>query len=143
MIVKRMLFTLTALAVSLSTVASDLVVVVNKLNPMQSLTKSEVIDIYMGRYLTFPDGSPVQPLDLKSNSKLKENFYLTLVNQNGRKVNAYWSRLLFSGRATPPLEVSSVAEALQQVIEAKSKMAYIPQSAVTNSVRVVFKFDQN
>ena len=143
MIYRQTLAIFSVLIISLTATASDLVVVINKLNPIESLTRSQVIDIYMGRFLTFPDGSPAEPLDLQSNSRLKEKFYLTLVNQNERKVNAYWSRLLFSGRAKPPLEVSSIEEALQQVIEAKSKMAYIPQSAVTHSVKVVFRFDQN
>jgi hypothetical protein len=125
---------------TLPAVASDLVLVVSKASPVESLTKSEVIDIYMGRFLTFPDGSEAQPIDLESDSGFKNQFYMSLVNQNERKINAYWSRLLFSGRAKPPRKVETVEEALNYLSEQNSRIVYIPESALTEAVKVVFRF---
>lgn len=82
--------------------STEFAVVVNKNNAINTLSKREIIDIYMGRYLTFPDGEASKPLDLPAQSALKNDFYIQLVNKDEQKINAYWARLLFSGRAKPP-----------------------------------------
>jgi len=123
--------------------ATAFVVVVNKNNPIESLSKREVIDIYMGRFLTFPDGEHVQPLDLPSQSSLKNDFYVSLVNQDERKIKAYWARLLFSGRAKPPETLDSIAAILAKVEKINQAIAYIPATAVTDNVKVVYRLDEN
>jgi ABC-type phosphate transport system substrate-binding protein len=124
-------------------VSSEFVVVVNKGNNIEALSKREVIDIYMGRYLTFPDGESAQPLDLPAQSQLKNDFYLKLVNQDERKINAYWARLLFSGRAKPPETVKSVDEVLQKLQTSEFSIAYIPASELTDNVKVVYRLNEN
>lgn len=123
--------------------SEELVVVVNKDNATDKLSKNEVIDIFMGRYLTFPNGDNVQPLDLPSRSEYRNTFYLKLVKQTESKINAYWARLLFSGRAKPPETAKSVADALTQLRESNHTIAYIPESQVTESVKVVYRLNEN
>ncbi|MGK0208629.1 MAG: hypothetical protein ACI8ZA_002646, partial [Gammaproteobacteria bacterium] len=50
------------LFVSFYAKSTEFVVVVNKSNAVNALSKREIIDIYMGRYLTFPDGETSKPL---------------------------------------------------------------------------------
>lgn len=69
----------------------------------------------MGRYLTFPDGETSKPIDLPAQSTLKNDFYLKLVNKDEQKINAYWARLLFSGRANPPSPSTSVEDAIKKL----------------------------
>lgn len=116
----------------------SLVVVVNAANPIQSLSKKEVIDIYMGRFKTFPDGQPVAPIDFPSGSEEKKSFYQQLVSKDERKIKAYWSRLLFSGRATPPIQ----ADSKQQVLESLNDqaLAYVPAKEVTQEMKIVYQF---
>ena len=97
----------------------------------------------MGRYLTFPDGEVSQPLDLPAQSTLKNDFYHQLVNKSEQKINAYWARLLFSGRAKPPSQTTSVEDALNKVEASKFAIGYIPKSQVTDTVKVVYQFDEN
>jgi len=128
---------------SLYSNAQELVVVVNKSNPINALSKREVIDIYMGRYVTFPDGESAKPFDLPAKSQLKNDFYLKLVNQNERKINAYWARVLFSGRAKPPESVESINEVLSHLQYSEFSIAYIPESEVTDAVKVVYRLNEN
>jgi hypothetical protein len=131
------------LLISLCSNAQDLVVVVNKSNNINELSKREVIDIYMGRYVTFPDGESAKPFDLPAESQLKNDFYLKLVNQNERKINSYWARVLFSGRAKPPESVESITEVLSHLKNTQSAIAYIPESEVTSIVKVVYRLNEN
>ncbi|MBJ7540023.1 hypothetical protein [Marinomonas transparens] len=137
------LISLSLLLLSLPGYAEELVVVVNKDNAISALSKQEVIDIYMGRYVTFPDGKNAKPLDLPARSSLKNEFYLKLVNQNERKINAYWARLLFSGRAKPPVSMTSVNEVLGHLRVSEFTLAYIPESELIDAVKVVYRLDEN
>jgi hypothetical protein len=123
--------------------SQDLVIVVNKNNSINELSKNEVIDIYMGRYMTFPDGKSAKPLDLPANSKLKSDFYLKLVNQSEQKINAYWARVFFSGRAKPPESVESIDDALNQLKDSEFGIAYIPESKLTDTVKVVYRLNED
>ena len=121
--------------------STEFVVVVNKSNAINALSKREIIDIYMGRYLTFPDGETSKPLDLPAQSTLKNDFYLKLVNKDEQKINAYWARLLFSGRAKPPTPSTSVEDAINKIAASQFAIGYIPLSQVTDEVKVVYTFD--
>lgn len=118
----------------------SLVVVVNKANQISLLSKKQIIDIYMGRYLSFPDGESVSPIDFPTNSNIKQQFYLQLVNQNERKIKSYWSRLLFSGRAKPPKEAQSLENAIVLIEQTSDAIAYLSREQVTSEMKIVFEF---
>ena len=139
----RILLCLCLISLKLSAQNSELVVVVNKDNTIDSLSKREVIDIYMGRYVTFPDGTTALPLDLPAKSPIKNDFYLKLVNQDERKINAYWARLLFAGRAKPPEALSSVDEVIVKLRKSEFSIAYIPANELTADLKVVYRLNEN
>lgn len=119
--------------------ANNLVVVVDIDNPISALTKKEVIDIYMGRYKTFPDSRLVQAIDYPPGSSIKQLFYQLLVDRSERKINAYWSRLLFSGRAIPPKSTDSPEEVVSVLINNPNGLAYMPEHAVTSEMKIVYR----
>lgn len=122
--------------------AEQLVVVVHKDNPTNELSRSQLIDLYMGKYVAFPDGRRAEPIDIDNDDKLKEQFYLELVGMPLNRVNAYWSRVKFSGNARPPLKQSNQQAALQFLTTTDSAITYIFASNVTNDVKVVYRFDE-
>jgi ABC-type phosphate transport system substrate-binding protein len=125
-----------------SSAEQQLVVVVHKDNPTDQLSRSQLIDLYMGKYRAFPDGRRAEPVDIDNDDKLKEQFYLELVGMPLNRVNAYWSRVKFSGNARPPLQQSNQQAALQFLATTDSAITYIFASNVTNDVKVVYRFDE-
>ena len=85
-----------------SVFAKSIAVIVHAENPTETLTKKQLIDLYMGRYVAFSDKQDAQPLDTFTPENLRTLFYKRLVNMPLSRVNAYWSRVRFTGRATPP-----------------------------------------
>nr|WP_241664486.1 hypothetical protein [Ningiella ruwaisensis] len=122
--------------------SDNLVVVVSTNNSTSSLSKKDVIDIYMGRFNTFPNGDKAEPIDLSEGSAEKRVFYEQLVGKSERKVKAYWSRLLFSGRASPPLQANSPNEVKALLNESANAIAYIPQSDVTPEMKIVYQLNK-
>ena len=118
---------------------NGLVLVVHSANPIASLTQKQVIDIYMGRFQTFPNDTPVKPIDFPQGSMQKQTFYKLLVDKSERKIKAYWSRLLFSGRATPPKELESKVHVISELMINKNALAYINEQDVTAEMKIVYR----
>lgn len=54
-------------------------------------------------------------------------------------MKAYWSKLIFSGKAKPLKELSSDSEVLRWMSSTPNAIAYIDASKVDDSVKVVKK----
>lgn len=130
------------LSVSAVSAHAQLVVIVNKDNEVSQMSKREVIDLFMGRYIIFPNGVAAIPLDQPVNSDTRKKFYLLLTGKSVAQVNAYWARLIFTGRASPPRVMPNVKTTIRVVRENKDVIAYLPQKDVDNTVKVVLTLDQ-
>ncbi|WP_414830178.1 hypothetical protein [Alteromonas sp. H39] len=134
------LFCLSITPYGLAAQDESLVVVVNQASGVETLTKKEVVDIFMGRYNRFPNGQIAYPVDLPSGSSGKSYFYKQLVNQSERKIQSYWSRLLFSGRAKPPEASKSLPDVVNYVVSNEEAIAYLPRTLITPEMKIVFQF---
>lgn len=117
----------------------SLVVVVNTDNPTEQLSKRQLIDLYMGKYVAFPNGEKAQPID--GPSAMRHKFYYTLVNKNLSQINSYWSRVRFTGKATPPIGYNSMEFIQDYIANNKYAIAYIESSYVTENMKVVYRFE--
>lgn len=123
---------------------AELVVVVNADNPVDRLTRDQLVDIYMGRRTHFPDGRPALPIDLGPDSPLRAAYYQTLVGKTVAQVNAYWARLLFTGRATPPRVLPDIEAVLEVVRANQDALAYLdsenlPGKDLDSQLKVVYR----
>lgn len=120
------------------TFANDLVVIVAAGSEVESLSRDQVINIFMGRYRRLPSGDAAQPYDLPANDSGKEAFYAGLLGKSLSEINAYWARLIFSGRTSPPVPVADPAAMLKEVARTPGAIGYVQRSLVNSHVRVVF-----
>lgn len=116
--------------------AEDLVVIVNPAAHVAHMTRSQVIDIFMGRLRQLPTGAPALPIDL-SGGAARAQFYRRLVHWSLAQVSSYWARLVFSGQASPPFRVQSARAAVQLVADNPNAIAYVPRTAISPRVRIV------
>ncbi|QJR82022.1 hypothetical protein CA267_015300 [Alteromonas pelagimontana] len=121
---------------------TELVVVVHKNNPTIVLSKSQLIDMFMGKFVAFPNGAPAVPVDIGGNAGAREEFYRELVGMPLARVNAYWSRVKFSGKARPPSEYKDEQAILDFVSRTENGIAYVSKQSITPSVKVVYSFDE-
>lgn len=117
---------------------AELVVIVNSDVKVDKLTRNDVINIFMGRYRKFPDGSTVQPLDIKGESIERQDFYKKLLDKNLADINAYWARLIFSGRIAPPLKLGTQYDILERVTNDPAAIGYMERSGLNAKVKVVY-----
>jgi hypothetical protein len=121
--------------------SEKIVVVTNQKNEVEALDKKGLINLFMGKYSAFPNGKQATPIDIEVEAKLKAEFYEALVGLPPARVNAYWSRLKFSGRVKPPEIELTIDDVKQRLEEDESALAYVYESYVTDKMKVVYRFD--
>jgi hypothetical protein len=126
-----------ALGVASSTVSADVVAVVSSRSPITSLSKSDVMNIFLGKRTRFPDGSSAVPIDQSEGSAAREEFYSRYADMSAAQIKAFWSKIIFTGRGQPPKAVANGEEAKKLVAANLNAIAYIDETMVDSSVRVV------
>ena len=58
------------------------------------------------------------------------------------EIKAYWSRLVFSGGARPPVSPDSHAEQVRILASTPGAVSYVERSTVDSRVKIVFDFAQ-
>lgn len=119
--------------------AADWVLIAHPKAGIERLSQDEVINIFLGRYRRLASGVSAEPLDQPADSALRARFYRQLVDKNLAEINAYWARLVFSGKTRPPAIASSSEDAIQRVSLHPESLAYVEKSKVDARVVVVFE----
>lgn len=111
-------------------------VVVNPKNNNQ-LDERMVRQIFLGQIKTYPDGSEAQTYDTAGNDNLRSDFVTKVLRRNESTMNAYWARMIFTAKATPPQELPDSATVKKVVAGNKNAIGYISSDQVDDSVRVL------
>lgn len=135
-----LLLALTLTLLCSATALADVVVVSRVREGIERLTHEEVTNIFMGRFRTLPSGKPAQPIDQPAGSATRNIFYQRLINKDQASINAYWSRLYFSGKASPPIQANSQAEVIERLLTLPGAIGYIERNQLDNRLHVVFEF---
>lgn len=102
------------------------------------LSREQAEKLYLGRSTTLGDGTPVNLVDLP-NGSTRDEFYTKLTGKNPTQIQAYWSRIVFTGRASPPKEAGSVAEARQWLADTPNIIGYLERSDTTTGLRILLR----
>jgi ABC-type phosphate transport system substrate-binding protein len=120
-------------------VRAEPVLIVHPANGVERLTQDEVTNIYMGRLRQFPNGAAALPLDLPADHPAKARFYELLVGRSLAEINAYWARLIFSGRTQPPRESASEEDIIEAVARNRRAIGYVDRARVDKRVRIILE----
>lgn len=131
---------LPAVLLSVLLVASaqaEIIVIVSAKNPVRSLSNEQAVDLFLGKNNDFPNGSKAVPLDQNEGAGIRDSFYRKTTGKGPAQMNAHWARMLFTGRAQPPVAVGD-SEAVKKLVAADASLiGYIDREALDSSVRAV------
>jgi ABC-type phosphate transport system substrate-binding protein len=105
-----------------------------------ALTEADIVRIFLGKSKSFPSGAPAVPVNQAESTAATEEFNQKVVKKSGSQLKAYWSKLVFTGKGTPPKEVANDAEVINLVANNPNVIGYIDASKVGAGVKVVAKF---
>ena len=118
---------------------AEVVVVMSARSSVNSLSKAQVSQIFLAKSAALPDGSRAIPLDQTDGSAVRNDFYNRVAGKDAAQMRAYWSQLMFTGKAQRPKQLASDAAVVQAVAASPGTIGYVNASAVNSSVKVVLK----
>ncbi|HCB40685.1 MAG TPA: phosphate ABC transporter substrate-binding protein [Gammaproteobacteria bacterium] len=117
--------------------SAGVVVIVNASSPINSATAEEIQQVFLGKRNEI-GGVSVTPVDHSEGNEVREVFYDKVVDKTPSQLNAYWSRLIFTGKGKPPKQYFDDAEVLETVQEEEDSVGYIDSSSIAEGVKVIF-----
>jgi ABC-type phosphate transport system substrate-binding protein len=125
----------TVLAVALTFAAAsafaEVVAVVGAKSPAATMSNEQVAQFFLGK------SSSMTPIDQPDGNAVRNEFYKKVTDKDASQAKALWSKLVFTGKATPPKEVAGSAEVKKAVAADPKAIGYIEKSAVDATVKVV------
>ncbi|MCQ1059234.1 hypothetical protein LRP52_20300 [Photobacterium sp. ZSDE20] len=104
-----------------------------------ALTKSKARMLYKGKTKKLNGSIKIVLVDLPEKSIHREEFYNMLLGKSVSQMNGYWASLSFSGKGTPPEELSSddIRDIIEWLNDNPNGIAYAPVSAVPENANIL------
>ncbi len=119
-------------ALSVASLAcAEIVVVVNPKNPATRMFAEQASQFFLGKSSMFT------PIDQSDSSAIRAEFYQKVTGKDSSQVKAIWSKIVFTGKGSPPKEYNSSSEVKKAVAADPTAIAYIDKSAVDDTVKVI------
>ncbi len=112
-------------------------IVVHPDNPITTLTKKDLKNIFLKRVVKWPDGEPIIPVDLSPDSSVRDAFSRDIHKRSPDCVNACWQRKLFSGRGVPPCTFPEESAILEFVRNHVGAIGYVSAVGDANGVKTL------
>ncbi len=120
-----------------SSSAADFQVVVHSANPVESLSSGELGQLFLKKNTRWEGGAATEPID-QADGAVRNAFSERVHGKSVGAIKSYWQRQIFSGRATPPPELSSDSEVLAFVRSHPWAIGYVSAGvSAGNGVKVV------
>jgi len=123
----------------LASYAAEMAVIVHPAAGVEALSADDITRIFLAKTKTYPNDTAVTPIARKEGSDIRNQFDEKVLGKNASQIKAYWSQMIFTGRATPPEEYATDDEVKKLVSSNPGMIGYISSSAVDSTVKVVFK----
>ena len=127
-------------ALSTATRASaESVVIVHPSCPISRLGPDDARRLLLGEELSWRNGDATQLVELRGEDAGVSAGYLAIAHKTPSQIRAQWNRLVFAGRANPPLRYGTAEEVRAAVARLPGAFAVIDSSSADATVKVVYR----
>lgn len=114
-------------------------VLIGNVQNTRQVDREDARKLLLGETLFWPSGAAVEVFEVKGDEPAVEDGYVALTHKTLAQVHAAWNRLVFAGKAEPPVRVGTSAEAKQAVARRADAIALVDASVVDATVRVLLR----
>jgi ABC-type phosphate transport system substrate-binding protein len=130
-------FAALAIVLASNTARADVVAVASVKSPITALSKSEVVDIFLGKTTRFPNGTQAVPIDQGEGVSARDSFYAVFAGKSPAQVKAYWAKIIFTGRGQPPRSAPGDSQVRALLVANPQAIGYMERSAVDGTLKVL------
>ncbi|KTF12666.1 phosphate ABC transporter substrate-binding protein [Pseudoalteromonas carrageenovora] len=134
----KKLILVSALSVCSFGAFAEVAVIVNPSNA-NALDTDTIKKIYLGKTKSFDNGNKVNPAT-QNGTAIADEFNSKVVGKSSSQLNAYWSKLVFTGKGTPPEKLDTDQAVIDFVAANADSIGYIDSSKATDKVKVIATF---
>jgi len=133
----KILFSVILIALMSTAVLGQSVMIVNKDNPVNGITRAEAANYFMGKATMWSAGVKVVIVDQKKASPAGAAFLQKIVKMDESTYKNLWVEKMLSGEAVPPVNKASDAEVVEFVKANPGAIGYISAAAAHEGVKVL------
>lgn len=115
---------------------AQVIVIANPSVKSDSVSKSDLRDVFTGASTSLSDGSHVKPVLLKQGST-NDEFISGYLGKSAAWLLVNWRGLVMSGQATMPKSLDSEAEVVEYVAKTAGAIGYIGKATPHDGVKVL------
>jgi len=112
-------------------------VVVNPKNPVASIERKFLEDVYLKKVSRWSTGELIRPVDLNPDSGTRAQFSQEILRRSVGAVKSYWQQLIFSGRDVPPPELDTEEQVVRFVINHDGAVGYVSGGAAMDGTKIL------
>ena len=135
----RSIFLLLAVTIASVSAQAEIAVIANKSVAITSIAETQAAAIFLSQLDVLEDGTQLIPVDQKDDQETRTAFYVKVIKKDAAQLNAYWSRMVFSGQGQPPKKMADDAAVLAVVRANPNVSGYVDAVSVNNSVKVLLR----
>ena len=113
-------------------------IVAAKDSPLEPMDAEQVKKIFLG-HEPQAAGQTLAVLYQKD-SPVRADFETKVLGKTGADLSGYWSKLIFTGKAQAPEEVSGDAGVKAKISGSPAAVGYVSDSAVDANMKLLFKY---
>jgi ABC-type phosphate transport system substrate-binding protein len=119
---------------------AQVAVIANKDVPVDTLSKSELLDLYTLEIGLWNTGQTVTVFDLKQKSEVKDTFY-DYLDKSTSRMKSIWMKKMLSRGDDPPQSLESEESVLKKVSSTSGSIGFISKSKVSEDVKILIEIE--
>lgn len=104
-----------------------------------ALDKDSIQRIYLGKTRAFPGGGEAVAISLKEGSGPEGEFTKNVLGKSAKQLKAYWAKMVFTGKGTPPRQIDSAEEMVKLISTNPNLIGFVPAGSA-GAAKVAGKF---
>lgn len=122
-----------------SIAAGQIAVIAHPSVPVDSMSKSKIVDLFTGDIRIWDNGQPVIALDLQTPRDVRKTFYKALGKSSAR-MRSIWMKKKLSGEGDAPQSVETEDEVVAKVAATPGSISFVRAAHASQAVKIVRVF---
>ena len=112
-------------------------IIVNPDNPVGSLDRRFLTDVYLKKTTRWASDEAIRPVDLGPGSPVRRVFSDDVLKRSVSAIKSYWQQMVFSGRGVPPPELDNDGQVVRFVLKNRGAIGYVSDGADVAGAKIV------
>lgn len=125
---------------TISLLRADIQVIANASNQVDTISKSEIKQIFLGEKVNWKDGSKIKIADNLDKETARE-FYSLYLGKEASRIKKIWIKKMLRGTMSPPESFKDIHELLAFISSKKQCIGFVANGKIPHGVKVLKVID--